>query len=369
MKKFILSSAAKLVFATLAFALISAGAAERAPVTGFGCFVNVYELGGVDNWRAHVRLMKASGMNTFAIWLRTPEDLAAQINIAIEEGMLTGDVPVFVLPEVSEEWSALNVPDWDQVVSADTEPPYGLGPGQTKAFTFALNKAKELATQISLWPELILYNLDEPKKEQWKAVGQITAAYNAFGYRSGTGCILYNGQDAKEVASLLDIVAVAVIIGGNLRDCRDAIQGAGKEFWVYHTSVPQLTPAMARWQSGYFVWQTQPKCHLSWNWNGFITGDLDDPSPTATLAGYARGVSDHRILTEAEQFVVEARSESGDLSETVLELQQVLDELRRRYDWEGMPVGPWRKDEYNAVPDIDLDALMAKIEKLMNDAH
>ena len=69
--------------------------AEAEPVaTVFGCYAYAHVLGGVENWRKHVKLMKAHGMNTVAPFTRGPEDIAAQLDIMIEEGMLESNHPV-----------------------------------------------------------------------------------------------------------------------------------------------------------------------------------------------------------------------------------------------------------------------------------
>ena len=63
---------------------------------GFGCYAYAHELGGLEHWRTHVRLMKAHGMNTFALFTRGPRDIATQIDIAVEEGMLELYAPEYL---------------------------------------------------------------------------------------------------------------------------------------------------------------------------------------------------------------------------------------------------------------------------------
>ena len=222
--------------------------------TGFGCYAYMHELRGLENWRTHVRLMKAHGMNTFAIFTRGPQDIAPQIDIAVEEGMLESDVPMFLLDHAGPSVFKQLVPDWEEVVKADTDPLPGWTPGHMKGVAAVLAKAREVAKYPDKWPELITYNVDEPGRgepmsdKQVRQIQKITAKYNANGYRCGTACIYPN---VKNLVPALDVIAVASIYGGDLKGCKQAIIGAGKEFWMYHTGIPSANPRLARWTLGY----------------------------------------------------------------------------------------------------------------------
>ena len=72
--------------------------AEAEPVaTVFGCYAYAHTLGGVENWRKHVKLMKAYGMNTVALAPVGPQDIAAQLDIMVEEEMLESSIAMFLL--------------------------------------------------------------------------------------------------------------------------------------------------------------------------------------------------------------------------------------------------------------------------------
>ena len=67
--------------------------------------------------------MKTHGLNTFAISIRGPQGIATQIHFAIEERMLDNQVPIFLMHRVGPEVFNQLVPNWDEVVKKDTNPP------------------------------------------------------------------------------------------------------------------------------------------------------------------------------------------------------------------------------------------------------
>ena len=338
-------------------------------MTGHGCFASVHNQAfgrglGLQNWRKHVKLMKAHGMNTFAIYVKTPEDLATQIDIAIEEEMLESSIPIFVLMESSSAVHKRVIPDWEEVVKAET--PLRV---ERRGHVAVMEKAREIAKYPRQWPELIPYNDDEPGKGKAGAdmtgVGQITAAYNEAGYRCGTSVY---GPNVKEAIPFLDVVAVGALIGGDLRGCKQAIADAGKEFWVYDPNGHVLKPKMVRWQVGYWTWQVQPRSHLTWLWTSFITGDMADPQPTERLRSYAEGVRDFKIMTKAEERVDRRLAKHGKVPPRMQAAADRLKELRAKFDWEGRPVKAWHVaaatgKPWDLEPKIDLDELRRVAER------
>ena len=120
-------------------------ASQAGNVTGHGCFANVHKQAfgpgiGLLNWRKHVRLMKAHGMNTFVLYINSPEDLAAQIDIAIEEEMLESSIPIFVIVQSPNGVHERIVPNWEEVVKADTNPIWA--PGQFTGHVAVLKKSR-----------------------------------------------------------------------------------------------------------------------------------------------------------------------------------------------------------------------------------
>ena len=330
--------------------------------TGFGCYAYAHWVGGLENWRAHVRLMKAHGMNTFAIYTGSPEDIAAQIDIAIEEGMLESRVPMFILNYGDPQGVEQQVPSWDKVFEAAP-------PDWAARTAAAIAKAREIAKYPDQWPELIAYNEEEPghgkpiTDEKLRDIGKLTASYNAVGYRCGTACTHPN---VKNLVTALDVIAVNnTIYGGDMRGCKPAILAANKEFWAYHTGIPKMNPTLARWTLGYWTWQVQPRSFLAWNWNGFIQGDMADPQPREVLLAYAQGVKDLKRLTETEHRLTKIPESKKSKDQRAFEDR--LDKLRADFNWE-----PWENATaqgegtvwQQTVPQLDLDELVRVAEQV-----
>ena len=348
--------------------------AEAEPVaTVFGCYAYAHALGGVENWRKHVKLMKAYGMNTVTLAPVGPEDIAAQLDIMVEEEMIESSIAMFLLGGSLAEHYKQVVPNWDEVVKEDPEPLPGWGPAFEVGHAAVFAKAREIGKHSDRWPEFIAYSIDEPghgklmSDEKIKVLGKVTARYNKVGLRCGTACI---NPNVENLVPVLDVLAWCSIVGGKLRPCKEAIEGARKEFWVYHTTVPSMNPKLARWWVGYWTWQVQPKASLCWNWTGFITGDMTDPQPTEVLRAYARGVEDFKLLTAAENRLKRMPQEKK--SARLLQIEEHFKALRAGFEWDGLPM-----KEFNAVvrgegkkwpkivPEIDLDALRAMAEEVL----
>lgn len=340
-------------------------------VTGHGCFAHVHNQAvgpglGLQNWRKHVQLMKAHGMNTFVLYINSPEDLAAQIDIAIEEEMLESNIPIFVLVQSNIAAHERIVPNWEEVVKADTNPIWA--PGEFAGHVAVLQKARKIAKYPEQWPELIPYNIDEPGRgkagDDMTGVQRITAVYNEAGYRCGT-CVY--GPNVKEAIPFLDVVAVGALIGWDLQGCKRAVE-ANMEFWIYDPNGHCLKPKMVRWQIGYWTWQVQPRSHLTWLWTSFITGDMADPQPTDRLRAYAQGVADFKMLTEAEKRVNRQLAKFGKDPQGMKASAERLKKLRPEFDWEGRPVKAWHVaaatgKPWDLEPEIDLDEQRQVAEK------
>ena len=341
--------------------------------TGFGCYAYMHELGGLENWRTHVKLMKTHGMNTFAIFTRGSQDVARQIDIAIEEGMLEGRVPIFLLDHSGIPEFKRLVPDWEEVVKKDTNPVPGWTPGRAIGTAAVIAKAREISKYPDQWPEIITYSVDEPGRgnplsdKELSDLGRITTNLNAVGFRCGTACIYPN---VKNLVPLLDVIAVASIVGGDLKGCKQAIEAGGKEFWMYHTGIPKTNLKLARWLLGYWTWQVEPASYLAWNWNGFIQGDMADPKPTDVLLAYAQGVEDFKLLTAASGHL-ERTSESGK-SASLQAIEKRFKRLQAGFRWEGLPMEefdaaraegkPW----HETVPELDLNNLVREAKQVIS---
>lgn len=304
----------------------------------------MHKLGGLEQWRKHVRLMKAHGMNTFAISTRGPQDIAAQIDIAIEEGMLE---------------------------KQDPNPPPGWAAGFEVGEAAVIAQARRMAKYPEQWPELIAYSVNEPGKgkpmsaKDVSELRKLTEHYNSTRYRCGTACIYPN---VKNLVPALDVLSVALIYGGDMQGCKRAIEGGKKEFWAYNTAIPKMNPTLVRWTVGYWTWQVQPRSHLAWDWNGFIQGDMSDPKPTEKLLAYAKGVRDCKLLSAAERRLKQILDSRK--TQRLREIESRLQALRAGFHWENLPpkefarIRAEKKPWYKTVPELNLNGLNHMAERV-----
>lgn len=296
---------------------------SEAQTTGFGCYANYEDIGGLENWRAHVQLMKQVGMNTFALYYRDEVALQEQLDIAVEEGMLEQSIPVFIVsnagPPVFQR--ILGEEKWAAVKAADLKPPPGFGPGEAYGVRAVVDAAQARARHADKWPELVAYNYDEPGggNKDWDghwAVRAVTQAHNANGFRCGTAVCW---PHVKNLVDSLDILCVNLIIGGDLRGMKAAIQAAGKPFWVYDIHLRRMTPAAIRYHIGVWTWLVEPEVRLHWSWADFLgeQADMARPQMNNKLAAYAEGLKLYHRLRQAEH---------------------KMQLTREAFDWEGFPL-------------------------------
>ena len=330
----------------VALAMLVATVAQAA--TGFGTYAYRSHIGGVQNWRAHVKLMKKYGMNTFVIEYGQPEELRDQIDIAIEEGMLDPQFPVIAMANIGDVGFAKLVPDWEKVKAAELNPLGGHGQGHFAGRAYVAKLAQGMSKYPDQWPEIVAYNIDEPGRGKpmtsadKRVIGEITSRNNEQGVRCGTAVCYPN---VKNMVPLLDIVCVSIIIGGDLHGCKQLIEASKKEFWVYDTQLSHApcTPEMVRWSIGLWTWLVQPRVRLSWCWKDYLLKgcDMANPEPSPQLVAYGEGVKDYNYLTAT---------------------QAQLDKYRAEFDWEGYPVKEWiaQGGTEKTVPPIDFEKLLPK---------
>ena len=321
---------------------------------GWGCYAQSHAYGYRDHWREHVRVMKAAGMNTFATDCNGAADLRDLIDTAVEEEMLDGSVPVFIMYCGSLEYPEVPEPVREAARAAEVQLP-GHGMGEKRLCVALQALARAGAKHPAGWPEFIGYNIDEPGRGEpmdEKGVGtiaHIARIWNDAGVRSGTAVIHPN---VKNLTDALDILCVASINGSDLRGCRDAIAEAGKEFWVYDTSLRNFPPSMLRYHAGYWFWNTGAKVHLSWAWYEFQRDQVERegwqeaPVLTDRLRAYRAGVDDYRRL--------EGLSERAQA------------ERRAAFDWEAFPPKDLAEAKertgvtYDAEPSFDFEELLPR---------
>jgi len=333
-------------FAIAALVLLAATVPQAQ--TGFGTYAYRSHIGGVQNWRAHVKLMKKYGMNTFVIEYGTVEEFRDQIDIAIEEEMLDPQFPVFAFANIGEATFAQLVPDWEKVKAAEKNPLPGHGQGQFAGKAYLTKLARSMSKYPDQWPEIVAYNIDEPGRgkpmtsAEKRVIGELTNRNNDQGVRCGTAVCYPN---IKNMVPLLDIVCVSIIIGGDMHGCKRLIEASKKEFWVYDTQLAHApcTPEMVRWSIGLWTWLVQPRMRLSWCWKDYLKAgcDMANPEPSEQLIAYGEGVKDYNHLTAT---------------------QARLDKYRAEFDWEGYPVKEWiaQGGATTTKPTIDFDKLLPK---------
>ena len=282
---------------------------------GWGCFVRINELGGIENWPAHVAVMKEAGMNTFVLldW-QTPGQLRTYIDTAIEQGMLECDVPVVTSCNAAfaQYEGAIGKEEWAAMVEADGKPSPGWSPGQATGTAALIAIAREGSPYSEQWPEFVAYGIDEPGHGEGRdfdleTLIEIKDGWNAAGLRI-TSAVIYPYD--RPAIPALDIVMVCSIIGHDLPGTKAAIAAAGKEFWTYHTGLRGATPSAIRYHVGVWTWQTGQVVNLNWDWAGMLGGDQDMTAPHMNdrLRAFAEGVKDYKWLAATEARLAELRA-------------------------------------------------------------
>ncbi len=325
---------------------IGATAVSIAEAPGFGCFVKV---GDLQDWPAHVAMMERAGMNTFALleW-RSAEQLASMINTALDAGMLEPTVAVAQSGSLSASRVEVEIGTeaWQALLSEEpVEAPGGWYRGQFAGAAAVLDRARNGDTR---WPEFLAYGVDEPGHGEDRALNlphmaALLERAHAADMRL-TSAVLYPHD--RDCIPVLDVVMVCAIIGHDLPGTRAAIEAAGKEFWIYETSLRNSSPDLIRYHVGVWAWQTQARCYLNWDWTGLAQVDENGtPHWNERLEAYAQGVADYRYLAA-----------------TAARLQ----ELRDTWDGDLMPVDWWVANgpRWTIKSPIDLDNLLPSRESL-----
>ena len=301
----------------------AAVAAHAAPVTGFGCYANYEEVGGLSAWPAHCRLMKACGMNTFALFYRDEVAVQEQLDAAVEARMLEPSIPVMLVsnagPAVGKR--LLGEARWAAICAADTNPPSGFAPGEAAIPAAVVKAARARARHADQWPELLAYNYDEPGHGEASWAGQasvaaVTKAFNATGLRCGTAVC---HPHITNLVDCLDVLCVNLIIGADLWRVRCELLGQGKPWWVYEIMTFGMTETAVRYNVGVQTWLLEAENRLTWSWTRLLgpQKDMARPVLSPVLRGYAAGVRDYHRLRLQEQSMARARM---------------------GFDWEGFPV-------------------------------
>ena len=295
---------------TIGIVMLMAVTFASADPVGWGCFANYQTIGGMDNWRAHVRLMKEAGMNTFVLTYGSPEQLAAQIDIAIEEGMLEKTIPVVAM-------ACCNTVQYATPEEIAKEPPIsGFAPGELYGNARAYGLARAASRYSECFPEIVAYTFDEPGRGEpleevtLEALLDIYAGYKDAGVRL-VGALCH--PNTRNLFHVVDIPIINTIIGADFAGDKAILQAAGREFWTYHTALRNYTPSAVRYHVGYWTWACGQRVNLNWDWAGMLGEQMDIAAPQMNdrLRAYAEGVRDYHYLAATEERLAELRAYWG----------------------------------------------------------
>ncbi len=305
---------------------------------GFGFY---YDAGQMDvsrepEWFSR---MAEHGCNTVTVYFRNADQLARQLDLAVEKGL--AEYPVFLLP---------NIDDW----------------------ATALNEAKKQGRHTDKWPPLLLYGPDELALDDPARFGTIDGTRKGLqetrrrvlesssGVRFGATAY---GDAAFTYADVLDVTVV--ISYWCTQPLKTYIEAVGGQFWAYDAGIvhKQKNARMARFMTGWWAWKVRPKVFLAWSFMDAVT---DEKQPQGegceypVLDGWSEGTLDYRVLRELEAAI--ADHPGADAARATLWLQEVAD----RVPWNpysgqiGRPpeyVDPYVQFFYDDPPLRDLEAL------------
>ena len=268
---------------------------------GYGFYTDHHRVPDLSREREYNRDMAAHGMTTFTPYARipsptltagdatyvddTPHKLAWHINTAIADGLVDVRFPLLCLSAGA-----------DAVVAS-----------------------KEFAK--GEWPELVLYNRDEPSPEHGEEVRLNAEDAHAAGLKSGTAI---SGESALAIGDPLDIWVLHM--DGVSDETIAAAEAKGKDLWMYNCALRGSNAAQHRYWTGVYTWAVGPRVCLTWTymhdkdsriqpdgtWNCLrvydtATCDAEGlPIPTVALEGIQEGIIDSRFLQELERLDTEA---------------------------------------------------------------
>ena len=244
--------------------------AERPRSCAWGCFVDLRwpELRDIPAKTIFTR-MRDAGMNSAAIFGYGPQDVADQMDLGLETGLFSTDIPVIVVPN----WSRTGDPDGS---------------------CWMFDEAKKLGGNVACWPEMITYGYDEAQtvNEPHKAMYDTV---HGDGYRLAAGCVY---PFVVPRVPFLDVVLVATIVGGGLERDKRTIEAYGRDYGNYLVIGTIKTPDhydLMRYYTGIWTWQTEAKWCLVWDYRRLFGMDARDPGDEMER-GFRDGVRDWRRL-------------------------------------------------------------------------
>ena len=238
----------------------------------FGCYVNAYECGGIEAWPETVKAMRAAGMTTAVIFVRSIPDLTFQVDTMLDAGMLPEGLPLLVIMETPERR--------EPVMPAMS----GWAVGEMEGQAAALREGRAASPHRDRWPELIPYGPDEPGHgvpgADVSGVKLVADAWRSLGFKCGTSV---EGANVLDCIPHLDLVVISASDGYQTGKQIAELRRLGKHFWVYDSGLPRecshdLAFRIGRWCA------LAPEVYLFWSWGRLI--DRPKPELDEWLAAY-----------------------------------------------------------------------------------
>ncbi len=202
------------------------------------------------------RTMAAAGCNTVTVYYTSVEDVARQVDAAIEAGCLDTRFPVFLVSDCAIEPLA------------------------------AIQGARALAQHP--WPKFMVYGPDEPQAENESGIIAFEKQAHEWGLPWGTAI---ESRNPWLMTQYMD----APILGAEwLSDALlEKVHGEGSEFRAYTAQAMQRNENMVRYYTGLWRWKAHPVLFLAWDYWSYI----GKPGMT----GWREGALDYRVLCALEE--------------------------------------------------------------------
>ncbi len=217
--------------------------------------------------------MRDAGMNSACIFGYGPQDVADQMDLGLETGLFSTDIPVIVVPN----WSRAGDPDGD---------------------CWMFDEAKKLGKNVPCWPEMITYGYDEAQTVN-EAQKKMYDTVHADGYRIAAG-VAYPMVAAP--VQFLDVLLVAVTPGGDAEANVRAIRAYPRDYGNYLVIGTIKTPDtydLMRYYTGIWTFQTEAKFCYVWDYRRLFGMDPRDPGDEMER-GFKDGVRDWKRLNRVD---------------------------------------------------------------------
>jgi len=230
--------------------------------TGVGLFYSIhrYDDRSPEAVRKHFREMAQSGCTVLTLHKSTPKEGAMQLDIGIEEGLVT-EFPVVLI-------------------------------GSTFGNNEYLAAVRALSKHTDKWPEFVIYGPDEAHGGNQEGIAAEAQSVHDEGMR-----LCLTTWAPLDYAGISDVI---IPLDYNCtEEVRAGIREAGSEFWAYSTGPFHYRDNyhLARFIAGIWRWKVRPEVWLGWSYK-------DCRGDTPVLHGLRDGCMDYRVLRALEEALV-----------------------------------------------------------------